>query len=58
MMHSISWSNAGILLRENGILRPSGERPELLAYYAAASEAVVRTENDADAESISASAGS
>ncbi len=47
-----------ILRREAGVLRPSGERSELLAYYAAASEPVVRAENDASAESISATAGS
>ncbi len=47
-----------ILRREAGVLHPSGERSELLAYYAAASEPVVRAENDASAESISATAGS
>ncbi len=47
-----------ILRREAGVMRPSGERSELLAYYAAASEPVVRAENDASAESISATAGS
>ncbi|EEE36701.1 acyltransferase family protein [Rhodobacteraceae bacterium KLH11] len=47
-----------ILLRENGILRPSGERPELLAYYAAASEPVSRPENAATAEVDAAFAGS
>lgn len=47
-----------ILLRENGILRPSGERPELLAYYAAASEPASQVTNAATAEDNAALAGS
>ncbi|KIC37718.1 glycerol-3-phosphate acyltransferase [Ruegeria sp. ANG-R] len=47
-----------ILQRAHGVLRPSGERTELLAYYAAASESILRSGGDASAESISATAGS
>ncbi|SDX13177.1 glycerol-3-phosphate acyltransferase [Ruegeria halocynthiae] len=47
-----------ILLRENGVLRPSGERTELLAYYASASVPASGQEDDAGAEYISAPAGS
>ncbi len=47
-----------ILQRENGVLSPSGQRSELLTYYAAASEPTVQGSNDASAESISATAGS
>ncbi|RLK02678.1 1-acyl-sn-glycerol-3-phosphate acyltransferase [Ruegeria conchae] len=47
-----------ILRRESGVLRPTGERTELLAYYAAASEPVNRAGHDAVAESNSATAGS
>ncbi len=46
-----------ILIRDNGILRASGERSDLLAYYAASS-APVGSPNDAGAENISATAGS
>ncbi|MEX0305841.1 MAG: 1-acyl-sn-glycerol-3-phosphate acyltransferase [Ruegeria sp.] len=47
-----------ILQREHGVLRPSGERTELLAYYAAASEPSIQSGDNAGAESISATAGS
>ncbi len=47
-----------ILSRKNGILRPSGERAELLDYYAAASEPAPRDGNFAVAETVSATAGS
>ncbi len=47
-----------ILQRENGVLSPSGQRSELLTYYAAASEPTAHGSNDASAESISATAGS
>lgn len=47
-----------ILSRTNGILRPSGERAELLAYYASASEPAPQNGDFASAETVSATAGS
>ncbi|WP_424832401.1 1-acyl-sn-glycerol-3-phosphate acyltransferase [Ruegeria sp.] len=47
-----------ILVRDKGVLRPSGQRSDLLAYYAASSALPGKPSNAATAKDISATAGS